>query len=297
MIILSVQYIHESFSKCLKFNKGNVHSCYHRVLNVVVEDNLYSILSSDIACAPKAIQLVESVDFITLKISSGNTVSFFNSYISIDDRIIIDLSKGKQWKCSSIDTSNICQSDLVDGLRRANKFFFEHIDLSGASIWYRKKLGYNLSITKDSIEHALAIRIEEFVNGWVNGELAPVERLVGLGYGLTPSGDDFLCGFYFAISNLLLDNSCVIDLRKRALDLSCKMSDISRQMVDTYFNGEGNEVFYRFLNAVIHNNFDDMADIYNEILNFGSTSGIDISVGILTGISVFSHQIKGSYNM
>lgn len=292
MIILSAQYMHQSFSKCLNFAKGSVHSCYHRVLNLSAEDNLYSVLSSDIVCAPKAIQLMESVDFRALKISPGKTVSFFNSYISIDE-VIIDLSKAQQWHCPKISTSNIFQSDIVYGIERANKYFTENTDLRGASVWYREKLGNNISLSKDTIEHALSIRIEDFLKGWLNGELIPVERLVGVGYGLTPSGDDFLCGFYFAISKLMPENPYVIDLRKRILALIYKMSDISRQMVDTYFNGEGNEVFYRFLNAILHSNIEDLSDIYSDILKFGSTSGTDISVGILTGLSVFCHQIIG----
>jgi len=285
MLTFSGQLIHESFSKCIKLGTGRVHSCYHRVLNILTEDGLFSILSAEIACAPKALQLMEPVDFLKMNILVGHQVSFFDSHLSIGNKLTIDLSSARLWHCPIIFPADTSAADSIAGIASANELFLRDSERRGAAVWYREQLGKNISMTEDSIDLALRIRIGDFVCGWFNGNLAPVERLVGVGYGLTPSGDDFLCGFYFALSHLLPENTHVIMLRIQILSLSVQMSDISRQMIDTYFNGEGNEVFYRFLSAVLQNDIDVLPAIYREILMFGSTSGIDITVGILTGLS------------
>lgn len=286
MLDYSAQLMHRSFSECIKLGTARVHSCYHRVLNIITEDGLLSILSAEIPCAPKALQLAEYVDFLKLDILAGNQVSLFKSHISIENKMTIDISDVKLWNCPTIVTTDIFSSDAIAGIGSVNEFFLKNCKKQGAAGWYRKKLEKDNSMTEDIIDFALRIRIDDFVRGWCEGELAPVERLIGVGYGLTPSGDDFLCGFYFAFSCLLPDNMQLMKLRMKILSLKKQMSDISYQMIDTYFNGEGNEIFYRFLSAVLKNDVYLLPDIFKEILMFGSTSGTDIMVGILTGLSL-----------
>jgi hypothetical protein len=251
----------------------------------MVEDNLFTILSSEITCAPKALQLFENVDFLALNIREGSPVSLCDSPLFIGNNLAIDLKDAQLWRCPNV-IPNYNVSDAVEGIESADRLFLEHTDKRGASGWYRVQLGGSVQNSNDIIDAELHIRIGDFVRGWLRGDIAPARRLEGVGYGLTPSGDDFLCGFYFAVSNLLHENMQVMDLRKEMLSLSVQMTDISRQMVDTYFNGEGNEFFYKFLNAVLQNDVCNLPDIYKEILAFGSTSGTDVAVGILTGLRI-----------
>jgi len=284
MIIFSAQWIHRSFSQCLTLGAGRVHSCYHRVLNFLTEDGLFSILSAEIPCAPKALQLMEPVDFLALGIAAGNKVSLFTSHILIGNKVVIDLCGVQLWHCPTVTAAQVSASAAIAGIASADELLFRGSEVRGAAGWYREHLGQNAPAPQDSIDRALRLRIDDFVSGWCRDELAPVERLVGVGYGLTPSGDDFLCGFYFVLCHLLPDSTGATELRIRILTLSGQMSEISRQMIDTYFNGEGNELFYRFLNAVLQNDVNVLPAIYRDILMFGSTSGVDVMVGILTGL-------------
>lgn len=290
MIILSAKWIHESFSRSIKIGEGIVYSCYHHVLNFMTDDGLLTILSSEIPCAPKALQLTDSVNFLSINVKLGTQVSFIDPYLLVGNKMLVDLEYAKPWKCSKIIPININKSDALAGIASVNKLILKNQKKYGACRWYQTYIGKNVLDTKDSIELALHRRINDFIHGWHIGDLTPVEKLIGVGYGLTPSGDDFLCGFYFTIYQLTPKNIQASNLRAKVLSLKKHMSEISSQMIDTYFNGEGNELFYQFLNAVLLNDIIALNNTYQGILKFGSTSGLDIMVGILTGLRFIFSQ-------
>lgn len=95
-----------------------------------------------------------------------------------------------------------------------------------------------------------------------NGEF---EKLVGLGSGLTPAGDDFLVG-YIASREILG--------KKIPFEIDCsRTTKLSGHFLSNALNG-------KFSSAVI--NFLKSGDM--SVLSFGKTSGIATALGVLKGI-------------
>ncbi len=135
---------------------------------------------------------------------------------------------------------------------------------------------------------------DRFENALIEGDAAMLERIalrfIGLGCGLTPSGDDFLCGMLYAFS--------------RYEGISCRAHEYLRQLSDAVAVNIGNtnevsaeyircaleggyfEVVERVLDHISDDNY-DLAELENalkRLLSVGASSGSDILCGMLFAI-------------
>ena len=111
--------------------------------------------------------------------------------------------------------------------------------------------------------------------------------MIGLGPGLTPSGDDFLVGF-FAVLNIKNSPACrfhglcgaVLD---QAEDLTNK---ISLSAMKTAAHGQVRQSLVDLFNALFDNRSDLDEAVLSRVLDIGSTSGADMMMGILYGLKL-----------
>ena len=111
--------------------------------------------------------------------------------------------------------------------------------------------------------------------------------MIGLGPGLTPSGDDFLVGF-FAVLNIKNSPACrfhglcgaVLD---QAEDLTNK---ISLAAMKTAAHGQVRQSLVDLFNALFDNRSDLDEAVLSRVLDIGSTSGADMMMGILYGLKL-----------
>lgn len=117
-----------------------------------------------------------------------------------------------------------------------------------------------------------------------------IRRLVGLGMGLTPSGDDLICGMLYAFgcfSAVSDDCAKCRDMLRCVLDTKMLMrtNEISAQYILSAVRGEYYEVVDRVLRDITST--DDSSDItqlltsVRGLLSVGASSGSDILCGIL----------------
>jgi len=97
--------------------------------------------------------------------------------------------------------------------------------------------------------------------------------LLGLGPGLTPSGDDFLGGWFLVRHRLGY---------RDALDMSAT-HEISRARLTMHLNGEGTRAEIRFVDALL--NGGDVDAAANIIRNHGHTSGDDFMRGARAAVA------------
>ncbi|MCL6574357.1 MAG: DUF2877 domain-containing protein, partial [Bacillus sp. (in: Bacteria)] len=109
--------------------------------------------------------------------------------------------------------------------------------------------------------------------------------LIGLGPGLTPSGDDFLVGF-FTIFNM--KNSPFFSYRSLCEEVALKAklltNDISYMALKKASTGNVRESIITLINSIISGNEKDLSLSLNRVLNIGSTSGTDIVLGLVSGL-------------
>jgi hypothetical protein len=91
--------------------------------------------------------------------------------------------------------------------------------------------------------------------------------LLGLGHGLTPSGDDFLGGWHLVRHRLG---------HRETLDMSAT-HEISRARLQMHLNGEGTRAEIRFVDALL--NGGDVENAAQILRNHGHSSGDDFMRG------------------
>lgn len=119
--------------------------------------------------------------------------------------------------------------------------------------------------------------------------------LVGLGPGLTPSGDDFLTGL-FSVYHMPNVPCClphsVIEQIVRASNQ--RTNEISYMMVKKAAIGHVRESIVRLLQSVISVTTEEVVLSLGNVLNIGSSSGTDMALGLLSGLEL---QIEAGGNV
>jgi hypothetical protein len=120
--------------------------------------------------------------------------------------------------------------------------------------------------------------------------LACVQQIIGLGPGLTPSGDDFLSGFLLTLH--LADGaaaSCKEWLERVSAGVSAmapgRTTLASSTQLHLAAQGEADEVTGRAITAILWGEPDLSASV-RALLDVGSTSGSDILAGINAAASI-----------
>lgn len=110
---------------------------------------------------------------------------------------------------------------------------------------------------------------------------ACLAHLIGLGIGLTPSGDDFLCG---ALAGLILTGASDLhftkSLKKAIRDSLANTNDISRAFLLCALEGKFSTAVHSLVSIP------DCTDISTAFREIGHSSGIDTLCGILFSLSL-----------
>ncbi len=120
-------------------------------------------------------------------------------------------------------------------------------------------------------------KVREKIRALLHGDTDAAVALLGLGRGLTPSGDDFLCGFFstlYAAGNTRFD--AVRDAVLRSLD---RTTAISAAYVKSALQNEYCTVYDRAVRTVLSD--EPFALNCDFVLKMGASSGTDTMLGVL----------------
>ncbi len=116
--------------------------------------------------------------------------------------------------------------------------------------------------------------------------LSQAESLVGLGEGLTPSGDDFVGGLLFCLHWLSrLYSLPTIDWTNAIERSSDKTNPISFTVLSDLAEGQGVEPLYQWLGCILtYGSMETMGYHAARLVQIGHSSGWDLLSGALTGL-------------
>jgi hypothetical protein len=128
------------------------------------------------------------------------------------------------------------------------------------------------------IEGVVGKNLDAFSDGW--------NKLVGLGPGFTPAGDDFLVGFLAAhrvFSSTLWESVLLPDERKRLAATLPATSPLSTALLRSGLEGSFSEIIFDLFEALL---FDKKTApvLISRLLQMGHTSGTDLLTGIILGL-------------
>lgn len=249
-----------------------LHSRFERVCNFAAGERLISLVTPAVGAGP-----------INLVIEAGNlqavrSVEISASRIRIDNRYF-RVHPGQIYH-SRLSAGVVDRACLEGNLRR-----FEEVLLALSS---PQSLAFLLDRRREvhfqrPFEQAFMQRMILGSTSLISGEvLKGVRMMRGCGYGLTPSGDDYLAGtclaLHLAQSVFKRDLRSLIDQIHAAAVGRNPFSNLSLQLAK---EGRIFEKMKRLITALLHSEGQAVADTTRQLLSIGASSGTDLACGFL----------------
>lgn len=277
-----------SFIQKVTYSKlvGFVHSTFNRTVNIHCYDDgeLYTIGCNQIDNAPNTL-IIDLQNFEGMKVDVNDQVYSANNIITIDNKMSIKLDNAKCWEGRL--PAYPANTDILK--KNMNKMK-QYIEAHGKRGGINSKL-----VDKNPFEHELSRMIHErtdllltaLLNKHMKEAVQHAVSLLGLGPGLTPSGDDFLVGLFTVFH---LEKSPYFSYKWfcREVEKVAKTAtnDISYMALKKASIGKVRETIISLTDALLYGNEKELIFSLKQVLNIGSSSGTDIALGILFGLEV-----------
>ena len=279
---------HKDLFELLQQNsfEGAVHSVFHRVLNVHIPsgDFLFTIASDALDNAPFTVRvrLDGSSDFRTL-IETGIRVTAGKEGVRLEKSLFVPLKHPTLWqpKLLAFPPDRRLTDHNLQVLRKRLRTLPGGCGMAGL---------FSYGNAGGIFERALSERANKLLEALARKDISSIHQailgLIGLGPGLTPSGDDFLLGMiccghvpgapFAAYSDIF--SSAVLQNRLRTNDISyAALLHGTKGQMREYIAACINALMYEDNTAALHTAID-------RVLQIGSTSGYDICAGIYFGL-------------
>lgn len=266
----------------------SVHSAFEHAINVMPlmsDDNeLFTILSFGMDCSPLSV-VTELFTFDDLALRSGMTASVGVSGARFSNEALINFADSDVWECRFPERA---YSDI---LRNNLPVIQNMLNLNGK----RGGMLPDEGLSPFASEMSLRLRnaAENLQKSIISdNELMAYENameLVGLGFGLTPSGDDYLSGLLLTLHIPNSPFNKFIPFSRQVLeDARTKTNEISLQELSLSATGQARGRTMNFLSACISGSMEEAKSTLTKLLKIGSLSGTDIAFGITDGLKLYS---------
>ncbi len=267
--------------------RGNIHTVFRNVLNIENETGeLFTLATAALGNAPNTL-LVATDDFRIIRADVGTPVTVVDKALTIGDRMI-SLDGTAQWQC------RIGGMPLTPDKLRVNAAAVRQClkaqGIAGGFLSSADGTPFQKA-TAQALTEAGERLVDAFGRRNYPEASAAAARLIGLGPGLTPSGDDFLVGLMIVLRTLKVGGSS----HSRMFDAFChdivaiartNTNAISAITIAKAAKGEVRETVAIFLSSLCFGEGSGWEPGLHAVLNIGSSSGADIVWGIVRGLEL-----------
>jgi len=268
--------------------RGRVHSVFARVVNVTVPDGtLFTLASREVDDAPDTL-VVDLRSFDGSGVAVGETVAARDGVLAVGRSLAIRFDGARPWVplLPWYPAQDAPLRRNLDALRA----HLARLDRSPDGDAPPQSSAVAIAATARLAQHATALgrALERADLGTAQVE---GEALVGLGQGLTPSGDDVLLGLFAVLQ--LPGGPCepLRDLGRQIVARAAHRTHaISLCALRAAAEGRVRARIIALLSALIAGEREAMLAALRAVLAIGSTSGGDIVAGIVLGFEAQLHH-------
>lgn len=272
---------------------GTVHSIFDSVVNLRPADGgLVSLAARHVDNAPNTVVVdVESLSALTPRLGAG--VVGRESHLVCPGLFTVDLTATAPWAPVLPDLSAAAASDVL--VRMATELG-RIVDREGQLGGIRPRpdaegtIGAQVSHTLEAVSRQL---VATLAAGDLDAATRWAGRLVGLGPGLTPSGDDFITGLAATIA---APGTRIHTLRPWVAELvrthEANTNAISWIAMHEAARARVRESIVRILTAVAADDTDALRAAARAVIRIGKTSGTDIVTGMQAGLHL-EKELRG----
>lgn len=289
MIVIHIS----SYSKSLDsfFNQEQVcvvHSVFDNTINFQSKDRLIALTHQESALTPMSIQLnLTQSMFSKLNVRQHDLV-----HVSPSAVLISNVSYDKN-QAQAIDLSYpLFNKGLQDKRLKQLKDSIEFLLVSDQTQGSLNNALLCLLSHQQGVDNTLEQMFLDkltLLDSMVDEStfVAMVNSLIGFGEGLTPSGDDLLCGM-LSVFHYLSHNSSIQQIKSQTINQvrlhASKTTMISREFLlyacDGLFNEHVSTLFKK------HQSNESYGEDLHKISNLGHSSGTDFLVGMYFGLKI-----------
>lgn len=268
--------------------RGRVHSVFARAVNVIVPDGtLLTLASREVDDAPDTL-VVDVRSFDGTGVASGAPVAARDPVLHVGHRLAIRFDVASPW------VPLLPWYPEHDApLRRNLDALREHVaglDSGSGDDALSRSSGVSTAAAAQLAQHATALgRALEHAD--LETAQLQGEALVGLGQGLTPSGDDLLVGLFAVLH--LPGGPCepFRDLGRRIVARSAERTHaISLSALRAAAEGRVRARVAALLSTLATGERENVLAALRAVLAIGSTSGRDIVAGVVLGFEAQLHH-------
>lgn len=140
----------------------------------------------------------------------------------------------------------------------------------------------------DSSDSYKEAKFSDLLTSEIPFDIKKFENMVGWGRGLTPSGDDFLCGIALALARYSIGNEAMVqptDWQNRLQEMAWqKTTLISAAILKWAFMGQADKRIIDAFDELMIGHGNPTA-ISSKLLSWGSSSGVDTFTGLVFWLS------------
>lgn len=246
---------------------GVVHSCFPHALNMIVGDDLWTLLSVGKSDLPFGIR-VAAETFAGLRIRQGDKVFVRGGFLAVGRQtVVVDFRAAPRWRVPR-------PRKLTPGMEERLAIVAR---VAAAKAWRESKM------TARDITAFLAHDA---------GTLADkVARVIGRGPGLTPAGDDVLTGILAVLTLPQADrhmHAARGTLTRLVRTLLPMTSSLSGYLLQQATNGQFSKAVHDLLFALVEApSVADLMRAIGNVLAVGATSGADVCMGVVAASDRF----------
>ncbi|GEK88492.1 Protein of unknown function [Alkalibacterium putridalgicola] len=269
---------------------GTVVDIFDKVINIETNrpDMLITLAKDEVIRGPLMIKVKNEKAFDHLKRTAavGNTVTFKkNGQGSLNnDRLLFHSSISWQ---SLIPPMEVNETQLLDLQHTVDCFLIEQGNIGGIGNAYLTKSldSDDRSNFQSAYDRYFRQLLQQLTKDF-NGE--SLKKFIGLGVGLTPSGDDFLTGLLAALYHYDTERLFLAPIRRQLrLDhIEGKTTRVSKYMLYLALDGQFNEALLALFDSRV-----PVAQSLDKVNSIGSTSGTDM----LSGVGFALEQLRIEY--
>lgn len=264
---------------------GVVHSAFRRAVNIACLccGDLHTLVTDELDDGPNSL-VVATEDFLAVGICQGDSVRAGGGSLAIAGKAVVNVAGAAIWRTPM--PASYCVGDL---LRR-------RLAEAEAAIWRSGTPGgFIEGMANTEVARFTTRMLHEAADGLalalgrgdIEAALGHASRLIGLGPGLTPSGDDFLVGLLAA--RALCRRQDDVGSDRFALGVArlakAETNPISYAAIAKAARGEVRERVARFIIALCSTTDAPLPPALAQVLAIGSSSGTEIAFGVIRGLA------------
>ena len=276
---------------------GRVMTIFERSLYLAVNGNWICLADVSLGFGPLTVSVksINGREWIS-RFRVGRLVKLSSESISIDDSTIISIKGVRSWEPPK--TSIWTKNSLLLGLRALEKLVESNVPDKGLGKFiFECPDRFTSSDESLAAEHSI-----EILKNWLKKcfefqipiipDKEAISSLIGLGPGLTPSGDDFLGGMLIAL-HICGQKTVKNNLYSQLEYLIDRTGPVSIAHLKAANLGECSQSMHQLINLLLEGNEAHLKLAIAAIDQIGHTSGWDALAGVVV---VFRQLVSTSYS-